>query len=110
MRAKHAFAKTSFLIIIALMVSFSFVKEAGLNISLSEDNSVPVKILQDPSQKGNNESLVTVKFFDSNNKLLYKEVVDLNNKHRERNKKLNYYLANSSLIKKVNNELHFRIK
>ena len=109
MRAKHAFAKTSFLIILALMISFSFVKEVGLNISLSEDNSVPVKISKEPCDEGNNAGLVTVKFFDQKDKLVYREVVDLKKKRRTRDNKLNYLLSQSRLIKKVDQELHFKI-
>jgi len=109
MKARHTFARTSFLVICTLLVSFAFIKEFGFNQpERTKEEYLPSKILKDSYLFGNKESLITVKFFNKEDELVYKTQVDLGNTNRDRDEKLAQLLAKSDLILKVDNELYFR--
>jgi len=109
MKGRHTFARTSFLVICTLLVSFAFIKEFGYNKpESSKEEYQPYKILQEFNVNGNNESLITVKFFNKEDDLVYRTEVDLRISGQERDEKLISLLASSDLILKVDNELYFR--
>lgn len=107
MKAKHTFARTSFLIISTLLVSFAFIKEFGFNPSETQVNNYESEnILQEITQAGNTSSTIIVKFFNKADDLVYEAAIDLTK--REEDKRLQSLLKESDLILKVDNELYFR--
>jgi len=108
MRAKYIFGKISFLVICGLFVSFSLVKEFSALESSTNRKAEPIQTLK-TSEDSSLENLVNLKFYDCNDKLIYKTQVDLNDASRKKDKRLMKNLKASELIMKVDHTLFFRI-